>query len=346
MNLMDIYVSEVGRRLPQKTRADIKAEIRSALQDLVDERNREAGKPVDDEMVLAILKEYGDPEKVASSYMGDRYLIGPRLYPTFQKVVFTVMPIIVILVLVGLGTSLFLAGSTARDWIQLVAQTIGNLIWSVLMTAGIIALIFAILERTVPEFKLKKTEWDPHTLLKIKPPDRVRAGSLIVNIFFTSLALLVFNFFPGAFNMGYESGGAWWVCFICNTPQAVWSTTVLSGAFFRYLPALDILWGMSILLTVLVLGRGHWQTTTRWFDLGLKALSVGLGIAMLAGPSLIGITAQSLNAAGFPKPDAASLIVVVLNQIVRLALVLAILTGGWEVIRQLIRLLQTPKPIL
>ena len=128
MNLMELYISEVGRRLPKKTRADIEAEIRSALQDLLDERSRAAGKPADEEMVLAVVKEYGDPEKVAASYEGERYLIGPQLYPTFIKVVFTVLPITVILALIGLGISLSITHSTAVDWIQLIAQTIGNLI--------------------------------------------------------------------------------------------------------------------------------------------------------------------------------------------------------------------------
>lgn len=346
MDLMELYVSEVGRRLPQKTRNDIEAEIRSALQDLLDERSRAASKPVDDDMVLSVLKEYGDPEKVASSYVGDRYLIGPKLYPTFEKVVFIVVPITGILVLIGLGISIFLTHSTSGNWIQLVAQTIGNLIWSVLLTIGIISLIFAILERTVPEFKPRNKDWDPHSLLKIKGPDRIRAGSLVANILFTSLAILVFNFSPSAFSIGYESNGAWWVCFICSSTQTLWRSTVLSATFFRYVPAVDILWGLSLILYVLIMRHGHWQTWTRWADIGLKALSVGLAAGMLAGPSLIGVTAASLTAAGFPNAATqASLSIDLLNHLVWFALVLTIVLSGVAIVAQLIRLLQRPKPL-
>jgi len=42
-NLIDNYVSEVGRRLPRKTRSDIEAEIRSILQDMLDERSQKTG---------------------------------------------------------------------------------------------------------------------------------------------------------------------------------------------------------------------------------------------------------------------------------------------------------------
>ena len=51
-NLIDTYVSEVGRRLPEKTRSDIQAEIRSILQDMLEERSQKTGKPVDEEMTL------------------------------------------------------------------------------------------------------------------------------------------------------------------------------------------------------------------------------------------------------------------------------------------------------
>jgi hypothetical protein len=126
----------------------------------------------------------------------------------------------------------------------------------------------------------------------------------------------------------------------------VWSTTVLSGTFLRYLPALDILWGLSIILSVLLLRQGHWQTWTRWVDIGLKALSVGLAAGMLAGPSLIGITAAGLKAAGFPDAAAqASLSIDLLNKLVWLALGLTIVLSGVAIIEQLIRMRQRPKPL-
>ncbi len=105
-NLIDDYVSEVGRRLPRKTHTDIEAEIRSILQDMLEERSQKNGKPVDEEMTLGVLKEYGAPEKVAATYLGDRYLIGPRLYPIFMLVLRIVLIVTGILALIGLGIAL------------------------------------------------------------------------------------------------------------------------------------------------------------------------------------------------------------------------------------------------
>lgn len=349
MNLIDLYASEVGRRLPQKMRPDIEAEIRSTLQDLLDEHSRRVGKPADDGMVLAVLKEYGDPEKVAASYVGDRFLIGPQLYPNFVKVVFPVVLFTVILVLTGLGSWLFLTHSTTGDWIQLVTQTIGNLVGSVLLTSGIIAFIFAILERAVPEFRLKKAEWDPHSLLNLKPTDRIRAGIPIISIVLTCLAIRVFNFSPAIMMIGGTGTSvteAWQCNPNCYTFHLLYSLSFLSATFYRYLYALDVLWGLSIVLFVLLVSQGYWRTWTRWADVGLKALAIGLAAWMLAGPTLIGITAADLKAAGFSTVAAqANLSIDLLNQLVRVVLGLMIVLSGEGLVRQLIRLLRRPKPM-
>lgn len=106
MNLIDIYITEVGKYLPQKSRHDIQEEIRSALQDMVDDRSQQTGRPVDEDLTVEVLREFGSPEKVAASYLPERYLVGPRLFPAFLKTAQIVLPIIGILALIGLGFSL------------------------------------------------------------------------------------------------------------------------------------------------------------------------------------------------------------------------------------------------
>ena len=85
MNLIDKYIAEVGKHLPRRNRADIEAEIRSTLEDMLEERKQAQG-PLDDATIIALLKEYGAPRKVAESYVGPRYLVGPRMYPFFEMV--------------------------------------------------------------------------------------------------------------------------------------------------------------------------------------------------------------------------------------------------------------------
>src|SRR5262245_48195851 len=95
MNLLDRYVEEVGNRLPRKGRTDIEAEIRSTLQDMLDDRSQATGQPIDDALIRAVLKDYGAPAKVAATYQAPQYLIGPRLYPSFELVLKIVMAVLV-----------------------------------------------------------------------------------------------------------------------------------------------------------------------------------------------------------------------------------------------------------
>src|SRR5512142_966813 len=117
MKMLEKYVAEIGKRLPRRTRADIETEIKSTLQDMLDERSARTGKPVDDAMVRELLKEYGAPAKVAASYSPPRYLIGPRIYPLFELVLRIVLAVLVGVSLFGLIVS-FANHSSGPDFIR------------------------------------------------------------------------------------------------------------------------------------------------------------------------------------------------------------------------------------
>jgi len=69
MKLIDRYVTEVGKRLPLvRGRVDIEKELRSTLEDMLEDRAQKSGKPADEAMEIELLKEYGAPQKVAETY--------------------------------------------------------------------------------------------------------------------------------------------------------------------------------------------------------------------------------------------------------------------------------------
>src|ERR1044071_10077013 len=86
MNLIDRYIAEVDKHLPRKNRADIGAEIRSTLEDMLDERKQGDG-PADEATVMDLLKEYGSPRDVAATYRPPQYqyLIGPRMFRSEER---------------------------------------------------------------------------------------------------------------------------------------------------------------------------------------------------------------------------------------------------------------------
>ena len=340
MNLIDIYVSEIGRQLPQKTHADIEAEIRSALQDMLEERSKQTGKTINEELILEVLQAYGSPEKVAASYRGERSLIGPRLYPAFIKVIKIVFPIIGVLSLVGLGFSLgrtelspgidfhSVLQADAKLIINVISLGLTGFVSSLISALGGITLIFAILERFDPNLKTKETPWDAHTLLKISMNDHIKPVELIVEMFFAGLAVVIFNFFPQAIrftpslNSVIETGN--W--------QSVYFFPFLSNAFFQYVPFLTVIWILIIVLDGILFQRGKWEIWSRWFSIVIKALGITIAIFMLLGPSLI------VETMSFPFSGGGDVLHNLLNQIIRVGLVLSILFGGLDMIKLLIHL--------
>src|SRR5215210_6101773 len=122
MNLIDRYIAEVGKHLPRKQRTDIEAEIRSTLEDMLEER-KQAEDEVSEAQIIELLREYGAPRDVADSYVGPRYLIGPRVYPTFELVTRIVLIVLFGIALAGLGLGLARSTLTGPEFLKTVADS-------------------------------------------------------------------------------------------------------------------------------------------------------------------------------------------------------------------------------
>jgi len=339
MELVTRYVSEVGRHLPQKTRADLEKEIRSLIEAALDDRATKVGRPVDEDMIVEVLKEFGPPEKMAASYLPERYLIGPQLFPAFINVVRIALPIVIILAGLGLAVRLGYSDLQPKFVVEAIAEGFAGMFNTVLQVLGTIVLVFALLEYFAPGFKSRtlprdldvrnlKKEWDPRSLPKPAPaPQKVGVVGLSVEIAFTVVAIVIFNFYPQLIGVGFS--GEEWV-----------SIPVLADVFFtRYLPWLNIVWALQIVLDAIVIGRGRWEQGTGWLYVTVKAMSVIINLAMLTGPALIGLTAATLAANSSMGMDAAEILVNLLNQAVKIGLILGVIFGSIDVIRQIVRLL-------
>ena len=344
-NLIDAYVFEVGRRLPGKTRSDIEAEIRSVLQDMLEERSQKAGKPVDEEMIIEVLKNYGAPDKVAANYLGDRYLVGPRLYPIFTLVLRIVLTVIGVLAAIGLGIAFTRTTLTPVTAFQTTLRAFGGFLTSALTALGNIVIIFAIVEWSLyraggkMEIKgqLMEKEWDPRSLAKVSSPNRVKMGETILEIVGSFVAIVLFNFYPQVFGFtpslnGLVESGNWAVGF-----GSLKFVPLLSEAFFHFVPYLTIVWVLTIILDIVLLRTGYWNAWTRIASIGLKIISIIIAAAMLGVPSLLAVTTASLTSA-LGDANSARTLMNLLNQVVRVGLWISIIGNAIEIIRAVIRL--------
>jgi hypothetical protein len=327
MNLIESYTRAVGRHLPAKSRPDIQAEIASMIQDMLDERSQKAGRPIDEAMTREVLQELGNPGKLAASYLPARYLIGPRLFPTFLLVLRIVFIVLATLAVVGLGIRFADTDLTARALIDTLVGSFTGYIDAAILAFGNIVFIFAILERVLPasEFEEEKDEWTPAELTTEPDPDHVSVWEPVMTIVFTLAGLVILNFYPHLIGIHFPQDGGWV------------SVPVLSEAFFRVLPLINISGGLALAVHLLLFRQGRWNSSTRWLSLAQQGLGLAITLILLTGPAIIGITAESLAGSQIPA-HVVDLLVRILNPVVRVTLALAALGGTVEIVKTAIRI--------
>ena len=344
-NLIDRYVAEIGKHLPVKERADIQKEIRSTLEDMLEERSRQAGQAGDEEMMVALLKEFGRPADVAASYLPERHLIGPKMYPVFSLVSWIALPTVAAVLLITLSIGLFSTDLTPFETLK----GIGNLllqVTSALVSAfGSIVITFAILEwifgmkgikvrgevlKEVPGmmFKIegKGETWDPRSLPEVEDVEKFSIPGLVAEIIFIVAAIVVFNFFPQVIGFGTLHDNDWTF------------RPLLSEAFSSYLPFINGLWGLQIVLDLILLSQGRWATATRWLRVSLLGLGIALAAVMLAGPDLV-VSDPAMLSTAWPDLSAESVRILTLvpRILVKVVLGLSILGNGAELLKRLLR---------
>ncbi|MGF2714194.1 membrane protein [Bacillus mycoides] len=149
MSLIDIYVEEVAKRLPEKNREDIILELRSTIEDMLPDDYNE-----DDEK--SVLEKLGSPVSLANGYL-DRpmHLIGPRYFDVYMTLLKMIIPIAVVIALISMVAENFIGYSGDQAVLNVILKMIGEGIGRTL-EVGLqvffwVTIVFAILERTDKE---------------------------------------------------------------------------------------------------------------------------------------------------------------------------------------------------
>ncbi len=342
MELIDAYVAEVGRRLPEKQRADIEREIRSMIEDTLEDESRTQGRPADEDMLVGVLKRLGSPEKLADSYAPPRYLVGPALYPSYLLALKLVVGIVLAVGAIGVAISASLgAGFGANANAPLEAlRGLGlgglGLLSTGLQLVGMVTIIFALIQRAAPGIKpaVIPFEFDPRKL-KTTPElvgEPFKLAGLVVDMVMALIALVLFNAFPQVVGIYSFNGSQWTV------------NAVFTAAFFAYVPFMSILWALEVALKGSVLAAGRWTTMTRWARIGLKVLTVGLIYVILSGPDIISVPVEAIL-----NPGSTGFLAQLnqwINLSLRLALGIALVVTIIEVVSTTIKLLVGKKPVV
>ena len=329
MSLLDRYISAIGEQLPRKSRIDIETEIRSILEDMLEEKSILLGRPIDDEMIMDLLNAYGSPEKVAATYLPEKYLIGPKLYPSFSLVLKIVVAVMTGVALLGFSVRFGMSELDLNSFWNQVVQSTTEYVIGLISAFGNIVLVFAILEMVVPSSKIRnesiEMDWNTDHLMKEKDPDTVNTRGAIATILFTLAALLIVNFYPQLLGIWFLKAGRWE------------SIPLFSHAFFQLVPWLNTIWILEIFMQTVLIQRNIRTTFILWFEIGLKILGIAIFYLMLRGPSILNLSVDNLSNISI-SVNLASSLVKVLNVLVIIALINAIIVGVYGIGKNCYRL--------
>lgn len=261
-NLIDRYVVAVGSLLLPKQRADVQLELRTALQDALEERGLD---PEDDNDVAALLKEFGAPHKVAAEYGARTYLIGPDLYMPYLWVTRIVLGAMAIANLVVFAIGVVSGG----DVVGGLFGALGNLFNGIVMAFGFVTLLFALLDHYAPSLQLPKIEWDPKDLPEITPEhNKLDWADSIVEVVFTAFFVWMLVTAPG------------W-----SLPAPMDFVPALIQKFAPLIPWIIAISVAQVSLNVVLMSLGVWRPWLRWADaiLSLANLAV-VGFAWQMAP--------------------------------------------------------------
>ncbi len=238
-DLITRYVHQVGRYLPPAERAEIQAELRSQIQDQLDDRYAGAASQGE---VAEVLAELGDPWRLAISYNRDQYLVGPDLYPFMIGILrygWLIVPAVVIFL--HLFAVLI---SPPQHYVNLIVEAGIDAVAATAVFSGAVVLIFAVIQRVGAKRPVTEIPFNPFALPKVDDPgvvDRFETTLGIALGIIVSLAIIY-----------YLNVGGLTLQFGTSDPGAV----IAVPLFWLFLLLVSNL--TSLVLHLLVLARNRW----------------------------------------------------------------------------------------
>ena len=171
MELIDRYLEAVRFWLPKSHRQeDLIVELGEDLRSQIEEKESELGHPLEEAEMSAILTRCGSPMMVAGRLGPRRFLIGPALFPIYEFVLKMVLLWILVPVFIFIVGPVNLVNA-GGNWGSAVAVTLANLWSGLFIAAGIVTLVFAIVERTSAQVRAE-CKWDPLKLPPVRKEER------------------------------------------------------------------------------------------------------------------------------------------------------------------------------
>lgn len=261
-DLLERYVYAVASNLPKGERQDVARELRSLIEDMVEERAGVASPAAEEGALVEVLRDLGQPALVAERYGQPRpYLVGPTYYPIFKTVTSIVTLVLTVLFVGATVLSLVFGQQPPEAQLEALGKSLLQFGTSLLTNVGIIVLVFAVIERVAGPQASEEADWDPRKLPSINDPARLDRADTAFELGFDLLGLAVFNYLV-------QRGTP---VILLDSPQVTTFWVKFTPAFLAWAPWIVATFVVSIALNLFLLWRGYWETMSR-----LASLAIGL----------------------------------------------------------------------
>jgi hypothetical protein len=279
--VIDSYVHDVAKRLPPGRRGDVAFELRVLLTDDLRARAELEGRSPDQEMAVAMLREFGRPASVAVRYYRPFTIVEPSDTWAFMVAAVAGTPLVGMLASIG-HTSAPSSTLTPRTSVAVAA-------WF-----GVLVMVFG-LKNLILRNRSDAFAWKPRPLRDTDSVNRTAAVGLALGW----LALLVCYLIPGQV-ASLLSGGR------IAADTLAYSASFTSALRMPWLAgALAIAAGLQATVAL----QGRWRPVTRWLRLAVIAqVSVQLGWHASYGSILQDPHAERLVVLAFSLLAAMSLV--------------------------------------
>jgi len=210
--LIDKYVYDVIRRLPEEERVEVEKELKANIYDMLSDH------PDEDEVKI-VLQELGHPSKLAEQYrQNPRYLISPAMFDQYIHILKWLLPLLAgIFAVIGFIVGGFDTIVEANNNIEIhdifissISKGISMGISGVFQALVAITFVFVIIEHSGYQQKIAK-EWKVEDLSEIPKNDKYKLSlseiliEMSLSIIFTCLAILICSgIVPVAFSLSHN----------------------------------------------------------------------------------------------------------------------------------------------
>lgn len=266
-NLPQRYAYAVTRNLPEAQRDEVSKELQATIEDMASDRAK-GNKPTESHY-KAVLRELGHPDMLSHKYTASkRYLVGPRFYDAYWRLLKTLLSIVP-----GIVTVVMLAVGFAEGGQTLIAtilEAVGAGIMVGIHIVFWVTIVFAVMERTdIKPEQLEGGDWIDQ--LPQVPKHQKRQISLAEGVSGVVLTALVMGLVVLSPIISVKDGAQ-----LIN-PE-LWNFWV---------PAFLVLTGLSLLQEIAQAKVGNWTTTLVVTNALLSVVSMVYLIALLSTQQVI-----------------------------------------------------------